>query len=158
MAIEIERKFLINETLWKRVKPQKVLYIKQAYLSSDGNTTLRVRIANDKSYITIKGKTTNLTRPEFEYEIPLVDAEELMQLSISSIIEKKRHIVYYKGKKWEVDEFLNENEGLFIAEIELNSEKEKFDFPEWIHKEVSNDPHYRNTYLAKSPFSTWEKQ
>ena len=157
MAVEIERKFLIHQHIWQQMIPQETIHIKQAYLTNDCKCTLRVRIANEKSFITIKGKTKNISRDEFEYEIPLDDARQLFALSVSSIIEKYRHIIVIDNKKWEVDEFLGNNKGLFVAEIELTSEDESFQKPSWIGKEVTNDHRYRNSYLAKTPITEWSE-
>jgi len=156
MATEIERKYLIHHNLWIKELPESNLQIKQAYLAHDNNCTVRIRTANQKAFLTIKGRTKNISRDEFEYEIPYNDAEQLLKLSDSSyIIEKIRHIIYYNNKKWEVDEFLGLNKGLFVAEIELRSEDEKIKIPAWIDKEVTNDVRYRNSYLAKTPISSW---
>ena len=155
MATEIERKYLIHSHLWKNVSSHEVLNIRQAYIVADNDVTLRVRISDNNAYLTLKGKSNSISRQEFEYEIPLSDGEELMSMAISGKIEKKRHIIYYEGKKWEVDEFLGNNKGLIVAEIELGCEDEIFQKPEWIDKEVTVDPRFRNTYLAKKPFETW---
>jgi CYTH domain-containing protein len=155
MAIEIERKYEVKLHLWEKVRPQECLHIHQAYLSSDNATTVRIRTSNQNAYITIKGKTIHLTRPEFEYPIPYDDALQLMQLSTLSIVEKNRFEYIYKGKKWEVDEFLGSNKGLVIAEIELNREDELFFIPEFIGEEQTSDPRFRNSNLAKTPYESW---
>jgi len=155
MAIEIERKFLIHQNIWKQQLPELTLQIKQAYIAHENNCTIRIRTSNEKAYLTIKGKTQNISRDEFEYEIPYKDAEQLFAFSDITIIEKSRHIIYYDNKKWEIDEFLGLNAGLFVAEIELESEDEKITFPSWIANEVTNDARFRNSSLAKTPITEW---
>ncbi len=155
MPIEIERKFLVHKEIWQNTtKPIPDVY-RQGYLYSDVSKTIRVRIANTKAWITIKGKTTNASRPEFEYEIPKAEAEEMLTLLAESSVEKCRYKIKVGGKLWEVDEFKAANEGLLIAEIELNSETESFTLPEWAGKEVTEDPRYNNAALSKFPFSNW---
>ena len=144
--IEIERKFLVDKAKW--VAPNKGCYFQQGYLAQDG-CTLRVRIAQDKAYLTIKGKTIGFSRAEFEYEIPVEDARALMQMSLYPPIEKIRYKVEVGGKLWEVDEFLGANSGLLLAEIELQSEDETFDMPIWVEKEVTGDARYYNSSLSK---------
>jgi len=158
MAIEIERKYEVKLHLWEKVRPQECLHIRQAYLSSDNATTVRIRTSNRNAYITIKGKTIHLSRPEFEYPIPYDDALQLMQLSTLSIVEKNRYEYMYKGKKWEVDEFLGSNKGLIVAEIELEQEGELFSIPEFIGEEQTADPRFRNSNLAKTPYETWQNR
>ena len=155
MGVEIERKFLVKTELWKNVKPQKSFTIKQAYLSRDPEKTIRVRVAGEKGFITIKGPTKGISRKEFEYEIPGSDAEELISDFTKNVIEKIRHHVLYKNKLWEVDEFKGDNEGLIVAEIELDDENEKIALPEWIDKEISSDRRYANSNLIAQPFKTW---
>ncbi|MBO7161139.1 MAG: CYTH domain-containing protein [Paludibacteraceae bacterium] len=148
--IEIERKFLVDKTQW--VKPNKGCYFQQGYLAENG-CTLRVRIAEDKAYLTIKGKTTGFSRAEFEYEIPLEDARQMMKLSLYPPIEKIRYKVEVGGKIWEVDEFLGAHQGLLLAEIELESEDEAFEMPIWAGKEVTGDARYYNSSLSKQSSS-----
>ena len=122
---------------------------------SDSNKTIRVRQTNDKGYITIKGSVIGLSRPEFEYEIPKADAEELLnQFSVSELI-KVRYKILFKNKIWEVDEFLGDNLGLIVAEIELKHENEQFEMPDWIASEVTDDNKYYNSCLAKTPYCNW---
>lgn len=152
MYLEIERKFLVSGFNTEGLRYKKM---KQAYLSNEG-CTLRVRIADDKAYITIKGKTSGISRAEFEYEIPMEDANAMMNLAIYPPIIKTRYYAEVGGKTWEVDIFEGENEGLIMAEIELSSENEEFILPEWAIEEVTGDKRYYNAYLAKKPYKKWE--
>jgi CYTH domain-containing protein len=156
MGIEIERKFLVHKAIWNKVSKGKGAYLKQGYIVTDPTKTIRVRIADEQGYLTIKGKSTGIARQEFEYEIPKHEASELLQNFTTSSLEKIRYRLQYLGKTWEVDEFLDLNEGLIVAEIELESENEKFEIPEWIDKEVSGDKKYYNSYLSQFPFKSWK--
>lgn len=157
MGLEIERKFLVHKEKWESLtKPKKDFY-RQGYLFSDSNKTIRVRQTNDKGYITIKGESIGISRPEFEYEIPMQDAEVLLnKFSISELI-KVRYKILFKNKIWEVDEFLGENIGLIVAEIELENEDEQFEMPDWIANEVTGIQKYYNSILATFPYSKWTK-
>ena len=160
MGKEIERKFLVKKDKWTLfntvISPViPMIIIRQGYLFSSKEMTVRVRVMNGKGVITIKGKTEGLSRPEFEYEIPAGDAEELLSFFCRDIIYKKRYSVSFNKNKLIVDEFLGENEGLILAEIELTEENQQIDLPEWIGKEVSKDPHYYNSYLVKTPYKHW---
>jgi len=152
MGIEIERKFLVNKKKWN--KPDNGCLYTQAYLAKEG-CTLRVRIAETKAYITIKGPTVGCSRKEFEYKIPLADAQDMMKLTLYPPIVKIRYKQEIGGKIWEIDEFLDSNEGLIVAEIELNSEQESFIVPEWVDKEVTSDKRYTNASLSKHPYKAW---
>lgn len=152
MGIEIERKFLVNKKKWN--KPDNGCLYTQAYLAKEG-CTLRVRIAETKAYITIKGPTVGCSRKEFEYEIPIADAQDMMKLTLYPPIVKIRYMQEIGGKIWEIDEFLDSNEGLIVAEIELNSEQESFVKPEWVEKEVTSDKRYTNASLSKHPYKAW---
>lgn len=155
MAIEIEKKFLINHNKWHElVKPKGKRY-RQGYLLHDKYKTIRVRLSDTNAFITIKGKTTGATRNEFEYSIPIADAKQLLDNFADNEISKTRYEIYYKDKLWEVDVFHGENEGLIIAEIELESEDEQFDVPDWVTEEVTDDPRYYNANLAMLPFKQW---
>ena len=154
MALEIERKFLLKNDTWKPLIKEEIL-IKQGYLNSEKERTVRVRTYGDKGVITIKGKNNNLTRKEFEYPIPLADVMEILELAEMPIIEKTRFIVINDGNTWEIDVFKGVNKGLVVAEIELESETEKFEIPDWIGEEVSADPKYYNASLIKHPFTAW---
>jgi len=153
MALEIERKFLVNNNAWP--EEQGVLY-RQGYLNSVKERTVRVRIIGDKGYLTVKGISRGAVRAEYEYEIPGVDAEAMLDdLCEKPLIEKMRYKIAYKGFVWEVDEFCGENQGLIMAEVELESEGQKFEKPEWIGKEVTADPRYYNANLIHHPYSRW---
>jgi CYTH domain-containing protein len=154
MAKEIERKFIINKEIWKPYGEK--VSIKQAYILTNNNKILRVRIANNKAYLTLKGNSKGITRDEFEYQIPLSDALQIIEMREGSIVSKTRYIVYEYGKKWEVDVFEDENKGLLIAEIELENEEDLFDKPLWIGEEVSTDKRYYNFNLSKIPYSLWQ--
>jgi len=153
MATEIERKFLVNTEKWTP-KVQGTLLV-QAYLSVDPNPTVRVRIAGEKAFLTIKGRTKTISRPEFEYEIPVNEAQEMMNLAISKPVEKIRYKIMHEGFLWEVDVFSGKNEGLVIAELELESEDQSFPRPDWLLTEVSGDRKYYNSYLSEHPFQEW---
>ena len=122
---------------------------------SDSNKTIRVRQTNDKGFITIKGASIGLTRPEFEYEIPREDAEQLLNKFCVFELIKVRYKILFKNKIWEVDEFLGDNLGLIVAEIELKHENEQFEMPDWIASEVTDDNKYYNSCLAKTPYCNW---
>ncbi|OQA46866.1 MAG: CYTH domain protein [Bacteroidetes bacterium ADurb.Bin302] len=152
MGVEIERKFLVNKKKWN--KPDNGCLYTQAYLAKEG-CTLRVRIAETKAFITIKGPTVGCSRKEFEYEIPIADAQDMMKLALYQPIVKIRYKQEIGGKIWEIDEFLDSNEGLIVAEIELNSEQESFIMPEWVDQEVTSDKRYTNASLSKHPYKAW---
>lgn len=153
MALEIERKFLVNPAKWAPMD-QGILII-QAYLGLYPYPTVRIRIAGEKAYLTIKGRSKSIARPEFEYEVPVSDAIELLQMAISNPVEKNRHEVMFEGFLWEVDVFSGKNEGLIMAEIELDSETQEFQRPDWLLEEVSDDGRYYNSFLSGCPFSEW---
>jgi CYTH domain-containing protein len=153
MGKEIERKFLVCGDAWREAEGTAY---RQGYLSSVKERTVRVRTIDDKGYLTIKGISVGATRSEFEYEIPLRDAEELLDtLCEKPLIEKNRHKLEYQGLVWEVDEFFGENQGLVVAEVELQSEDQVFARPAWVGKEVTDDRRYFNANLIKYPFSRW---
>jgi len=154
MGVEIERKFLLTSEDWKENIKSKTA-IKQGYLNTDKERTVRVRIRADKGYLTIKGKSNTISRLEFEYEIPFADALELLNLCNKPFIEKQRYEVEYKNHLWEIDVFEGENIGLLFAEIELESIDEAFEIPSWIGEEVSNNNRYHNSSLVKLPFCDW---
>lgn len=154
MAKEIERKFLTASEDWKE-NITRAITIKQGYLNSEPSRTVRIRIAGEQGFLTIKGRSTGYTRAEFEYEIPLTDALEMIGLCEQPVIEKTRYLVTEHGKTWEVDVFTGANEGLTVAEIELESESEEFILPTWVGEEVSADPRYFNSSLIRNPFGSW---
>ena len=156
MALEIERKFLVDEKLFR---PEgKEIRVKQGYLPGEGPILVRVRENDGKGYLTLKGKTTGITRDEFEYEIPTEDAEKLLDFCKRPLIDKVRYLIPAEDgiHTWEVDRFFGENEGLMIAEVELSDENEEFSRPDWLGREVSGDPHYYNSNLAEHPYSEWK--
>jgi len=154
MGTEIERKFLVNGPAWK--KGAFGLRCCQGYLCVDYETTVRVRIKGDKGYLTVKGRSTGITRKEYEYEIPVTEAREMLDnICEKPLIEKQRYTITYKGFVWEVDEFAGENKGLVVAEIEIESEDQVFERPEWVGKEVSEDPRYYNVSLVRNPWTSW---
>jgi CYTH domain-containing protein len=155
MAVEIERKFLVTGDRWR---VGTAVRYRQGYLSTDKRRTVRLRVAGGRGYITIKGQTTGITRAEYEYEIPLRDAEEMLdQLCDRPLIEKNRTRVSWNNLVWEVDEFFGENQGLILAEVELTTADQLVELPDWIGQEVSGDPRYYNANLAKHPFTDWNK-
>jgi adenylate cyclase len=157
MAIEIERKFLVDHDKWEVLrKPGGKLY-RQGYISTDPNKTIRVRLAGNNAYLTIKGISLGASRKEFEYEIPETDAKEFLEHFTEAEISKTRYKIEYSRKIWEVDVFHGENEGLIIAEIELQSESEKFDVPDWVTEDVTTESKYFNSNLSKHPFKSWKK-
>ncbi|MDG1331862.1 MAG: CYTH domain-containing protein [Crocinitomicaceae bacterium] len=144
---EIEYKFLVDQEAWSKLDKPKPTLIVQGYISKSVESTVRVRIKGEKGYLTIKGKTEGISRSEFEYEIPLNEAEEMIDLFIHKYINKHRYEVIVDGKTWEVDEFHGKLEGLILAELEVESEEESFQKPDWVTKDVSTDPQYFNAVL-----------
>ena len=153
---EIERKFLVRNDGYK-VGASHTEY-RQGYLCVDADRTVRVRAAAGKGYITVKGRTQGCTRAEYEYEIPLSDARQMLDtLCRKPLVEKTRYrYTGSDGKVWEIDEFKGVNEGLVVAEIELQSETEPFARPDWLGDEVSSDPRYYNSYLSEHPYNEWK--
>ncbi len=154
MGMEIERKYLLKSQEWRALG--NPIHYAQGYLVADGKRTVRVRIAGEKGFLTIKGKSNGISRLEFEYPVPVEDAQQLIQLCPVPVIEKYRTRILFEGKVWEVDEFEGENKGLILAEIELVSEDENFVVPPWIGEEVTGDIRYFNSQLAIHPFGSWE--
>lgn len=154
MGIEIERKFLLVGNAWRTLG--QVTLLRQGYLSSTPDRTVRVRIEGDAGTLTIKGRSHGATRAEWEYPIPLNEAAELLDgLCEQPIIEKYRRRIACGAHVWEVDEFLGVNLGLVVAEIELSSEGDAFDKPDWIGEEVTHDRRYFNSSLIRTPYSRW---
>ncbi|MGO9060187.1 MAG: CYTH domain-containing protein [Candidatus Binataceae bacterium] len=154
MAKEIERKFLVKGDSWRRQGVGK--HYRQGYLSTVKERTVRVRTAGDKGFITVKGISVGATRSEYEYEIPLADAKEILDhLCEHPLIEKTRYRIQWAGLTWEVDEFEGENRGLVTAEVELTDEHQAVSLPDWIGHEVTTDPRYFNSSLVAHPFSKW---
>ncbi len=156
MGLEIERKFLVNDVSF--LKKIKGIFIKQGYIHIGKNTVSRIRVVeNKKAFITVKGRTGNISRLEYEYEIPLKDGMAMLNyICIKPIIEKNRFRVKFGNHIWEIDVFEGENKGLVLAEIELKREDEFFEKPPWIGKEVSKDERFYNYYLVKHPYLTWK--
>lgn len=156
MAIEIEHKFLLANDDWRELVSHSTHY-KQGYLTSDEHSSVRVRIANDKAWLNIKSATIGTHRQEYEYPIPAVDANEILNtLCHKPLIEKVRHFVSDGEHLWEIDEFSGDNQGLIVAEIELSAVGEAFNKPSWLGLEVTEDVRYYNNMLSKHPFSTWK--
>jgi adenylate cyclase len=154
LGIEIEKKFLVIKENW-RMDRQGVLY-RQGYLSTDKERTVRVRQGGDSGYITIKSRTENGQRREFEYTIPHDDAQYMLdKLCDKPLIEKIRYKIEYAGLIWEVDEFLAENRGLIIAEVELTSSEQEIVLPDWVGDEVTDNAAYYNVNLVKNPYRNW---
>ncbi len=152
MGIEIERKFLVSGTGWKQGDGRR---LSQGYLSHGNDVIVRIRVDDSRGFLTVKGPTQGIRRSEFEYEIPLSEALEMLQLCQPPLIEKRRYEIKYAGQKWEVDEFFGENAGLVVAEIELPTEDTPFTRPTWLGVEVSDDPRYRNSNLVRLPYNRW---
>jgi CYTH domain-containing protein len=154
MGTEIERKFLVRDDSFRSLA-QGTRY-RQGYLNSVKERVVRVRTIDDKGFLTIKGITTGATRAEYEYEIPVKEAEAMLdELCEQPLIEKNRYKIAHKGFTWEVDEFFGENQGLILAEVELESEDQSYDKPEWITDEVTGDPKYFNSNLIQNPYKNW---
>ena len=153
MPLEIERKFLVNSDRYKiGAKPVDIM---QAYLTIQNHLAIRVRIEGRNASLAIKSKVSERVNREYEYSIPIDEARSLMNLGDLPIIRKTRYLVEYEGWTWEVDEFHDNNDGLIVAEIELEAENDIFKLPPWIGEEVTADYRYRNSNLAINPFSKW---
>ena len=154
MTREIERKFLVDIAEW-RAEAAGTLY-RQGYLSSVKERVVRVRIAGERAFLTVKGITSGISRLEFEYPIPLADAEAMLdRLCERPLVEKTRHREVFAGRTWEIDVFHGDNDGLVVAEVEIASPEEKVELPRWAVAEVSNDPRYFNSNLAANPYKNW---
>lgn len=154
MPLEIERKFLLSSSAWRSEVHQSYA-LRQGYLSSVPERTVRVRIRGERGILTIKGRGAGISRPEFEYDIPHDEALVLLALCEQPIIEKVRYEVKRGDHVWEIDVFEGVNEGLTLAEIELGAEDEVFERPDWLGKEVSADRRYFNSSLVQKPFTSW---
>ncbi len=156
MGVEIERKFLVKTDDW-RALGSGVLY-RQGYIVKAPEATVRVRVVGEQGYLTLKGKQRGLVRPEFEYPIPVADALAMMELWCHPyIVEKMRYRIPLGGLTWEVDEFLGLNQGLILAEVELDDPQQTVPLPDWIGEEVSDQPQYYNSYLARQPYALWQQ-
>lgn len=155
MGVEIERKYLVNKTRWEKLNKPKGKFLRQGYLIAEPNKTIRVRLSGETAYLTIKGISEGASRLEFEYEIPFEEGRELLDKFSVSDLTKTRYEIKFGNNVWEVDEFLDKNAGLIVAEIELSNEDENFDIPDWIESQVTGEEKYYNSNLSLVPFSTW---
>lgn len=156
MSIEIERKFLLKSDEWRSLGEAK--FYQQGYLLIDKSKTIRVRTIGNQGFLTIKGSSIGISRSEFEYEIPIDEAKQILDILCEKpLIEKYRTKIIFPDLIWEVDEFIGENSGLVIAEVELKNENQRIDLPDWIGKEVSANPKYNNSYLVKHPYKSWKE-
>lgn len=157
MGIERERKFLLKNSDWKRKPPYAApATIRQGYLNTSPERTVRVRTKNEEGYLTIKGLTKGFSRQEFEYVIPSDDALKLLGMCEGPLIEKTRHFIMENNQLWEIDVFFGENEGLIVAEAELESEDQVLEIPDWVGEEVTYEKRYYNSGLSKYPFRSWK--
>jgi adenylate cyclase len=155
MALEIEHKFLVRNDEWRKLVKHSADY-RQGYLSSKPTNSIRIRISEDKAWLNIKSATIGNQRHEYEYPIPMTDANEIINnLCHHPIIEKTRHFIYLGAHTWEIDEFKHANKGLIVAEIELTIQNEKFERPSWIGEEVTHDLKYYNNNLTNNPYTEW---
>jgi adenylate cyclase len=155
MASEIERKFLVDHEMWNKMEKPEGTHYRQGYLLSNKQQTVRVRISDKTAFLNLKSKVTEVMRKEYEYEIPLDEGIEILEFFTKNGTKKTRYRIPFSGKTWEVDEFSGDNTGLIVAEIELESEDEKFEKPDWVTTEVTDDGRYSNSILAVHPFKEW---
>ena len=156
MGVEIERKFLLATEAWRAGADGGVRMVQGYFERTPDGPTVRVRIAGDRAFLTVKGAARNLVRSEFEYAIPVADAEAMLrEFCAARLVEKTRYLVPFAGAVWEVDEYHGENEGLFTAELELESEEAAFVAPPWLGREVSGDRRYTNGSLSSNPYRRW---
>ncbi|PWV47758.1 CYTH domain-containing protein [Chitinophaga sp. S165] len=155
MPKEIERKYLVDLKQWEKLGELPGQYYRQGYLVTDPQKTIRVRLTETKGFLTVKGISVGATRAEYEYEIPVNEAKELLDKFSVSELSKIRYNIVFQNKTWEVDEFLGDNKGLFVAEIELSSEDEIFELPDWVDKEVTREEKYYNSNLTVNPYKEW---
>ncbi|MGD8484173.1 MAG: CYTH domain-containing protein [Thioalkalispiraceae bacterium] len=155
MAVEIERKFLLKDDSWRSQASAPVRY-RQGYLTGTDKSSVRVRIQGEQAFLNIKSATLGIQRQEYEYAIPLQDAEKILdELCNKPLIEKDRYFVEHGHHTWEIDEFHGDNQGLIVAEVELLSEDEKIDKPSWVGQDVSHDTRYYNVCLVTHPYKDW---
>lgn len=155
MSHEIERKFLLASDAWRREADAGTRLV-QGYLSRDPERTVRVRLAGDSAFLTVKGKTTGATRVEVEVPLTAEQGRLLLPLCLPPLIDKQRYQVWHEGKRWEIDEFAGDNWPLVVAELELGAEDEPFARPDWLGQEVTEDPRYYNSQLAELPYAQWK--
>ncbi|ERE15062.1 CYTH domain-containing protein [Pseudogulbenkiania ferrooxidans] len=153
MALEIERRFVVSGDGWRGLAP--AVQYRQGYLSVEKERTVRVRVVGEQAWLTLKSNISNVSRHEFEYLIPLADAQTIMAAMCPMVVDKLRHRIEHGGFVWEVDEFFGDNAGLVLAEIELPGEDTPFAKPDWVGEEVTEDGRYTNAYLSKHPYSRW---
>nr|WP_298131129.1 CYTH domain-containing protein [uncultured Pseudoxanthomonas sp.] len=163
MPLEIERKFLVTGDAW-RAAAHAVVPMAQGYINDMGamdrgeqKASVRVRIQGGEAYLNLKSRELGHTRQEFDYPIPVEDARALLALCVGGLVDKRRHLVRHAGHLWEVDEFLGDNAGLVVAEIELDHADEAFERPDWLAGEVTDDPRYYNLALASRPYRNWPR-
>ena len=155
--MEIERKFLVVDESW-RIDARKSIRIRQGYFATDPSCSIRIRISDNKASLNIKSATLGITRSEYDYPVPISDAEEMLeQLCVKPLLEKERYIVEQGALLWEIDVFSGVNAGLIVAEIELESDQQDFDRPSWLGQEVSDDPRYYNVCLVANPYNKWKE-
>lgn len=155
MGIEIERKFLIRDDRWRQ-QVERSTRMRQGYLTSDARCSVRVRVAGSQGFLNIKSGTLGIQRSEYEYAIPLTEAEEILDtLCEKPLLEKTRHFVHHGQHVWEIDEFAGENAGLIVAEVELRHPDEPLTCPDWLGEDVSHDIRYYNSQLVRYPYKTW---
>ena len=155
MAIEIERKFLLRDDRWRQ-QVVRSARMRQGYLTSDARCSVRVRVANGQGFLNLKSGTLGIQRSEYEYPIPLAEAEEILDtLCEKPLLEKTRHYLYVGEHLWEIDEFAGDNAGLIVAEVELRRPDEPFARPDWLGEDVSHDIRYYNSQLARHPYQSW---
>lgn len=152
--IEIERRFLLKNDAW-RAAVRETLILQQGYLSVEKERTIRVRIIGNRSWLTLKGYISDVTRSEFEYEIPFADAQTMMASMCPFRVEKHRHLVDFQGFVFEIDEFFGENAPLVVCELELANEQADYPKPDWLGEEITSDSRFTNAYLSKHPYSSW---
>jgi CYTH domain-containing protein len=153
LGVEIERKFLVKSDDWRQGASGTAY--RQGYLCREPGRTVRVRMADGRGFLTVKGPTVGASRPEFEYTVPAEDAAQLLALCEGPLVEKTRYRIPFGGFVWELDEFLGDNRGLVVAEIEIPTEDTAFPLPPWAGSEVTDDPRYANSQLSVHPFSRW---
>jgi len=155
MATEIEHKFLIRDDRWHQ-QVERSVRMRQGYLTSDARCSVRVRVAGGQGFLNIKSGTLGIQRSEYEYPIPLAEAEEILDtLCEKPLLEKTRHFIHFGEHVWEIDEFAGANAGLIVAEVELSRPDEPFERPDWASEDVSHDIRYYNSQLARHPYATW---
>ena len=155
MGIEIEHKFLVRDDRWRQ-RVERTVRMRQGYLTSDARCSVRVRVAGGQGFLNIKSGTLGIQRSEYEYLIPLAEAEEILDtLCEQPLLEKTRHFVRFGGHLWEIDEFEGDNAGLIVAEVELSRPDEPFARPDWLGEDVSLDIRYYNSQLARHPYKSW---